>query len=202
MLSSAIRPYGLMNSCQCGRAFITISRHDRLAELAAGRAALQRPHRLVVAHVVVDAELHPGLVAEPHHLDRLLERERDGLLRQDPLHVGPLHGLAHDLELLVGREGDVDDLDALVVEQLLPGVVDRLDAALLGRRLRVRRRPRGDRDDVEPRLRVGDEVDVLHDEAGADAADPVVGLRRQVRPGVEVDGSPCRSLARGRRARA
>ena len=25
MFRSAIRPYGLMNSCQCGRAFITIS---------------------------------------------------------------------------------------------------------------------------------------------------------------------------------
>ena len=90
----------------------------------------------------------------------------------------PLHGLAHDAELLVGREGDVDDLDSLVVEQLLPGVVDGVDAALLGGRLGVGGRARGDRDDVEARLRVGDQVDVLHDEAGADAADPVVGLRR------------------------
>ena len=39
MLSSAMRPYGLMNSCQCGRAFMTISRHDRLAERALRRAA-------------------------------------------------------------------------------------------------------------------------------------------------------------------
>ena len=128
--------------------------------------------------------LTPGLVAQPHHLDGLVEREGDGLLRQDPLDVRPLDRLADDAELLVGRERDVDDLDPLVVEQLLPGVVHRGDAALVRGGLRVRRRPRRDRDHVEACLRVRDEVDVLHDEARADAADPVVRLRRQVGPGV------------------
>ena len=79
-------------------------RDDRRPQLAAVEQRLQRPHRLVVAHVVVDAELLPGLVADLHHLDGFLERERDGLLRQDPLHVRPARRLADDLELLVGRD--------------------------------------------------------------------------------------------------
>jgi hypothetical protein len=129
---------------------------------------------------VVDAELDARLVADAHHLDGLVERERDRLLRQDALHVRTLRRLAHDLELLVGGVGDVHDLDALVVEKLLPAVVDGPDAVLLGRRPGVLRRPRRDRDRVEPRLAIGDEVDVAHDEARADAADagaPVAGKR-------------------------
>jgi hypothetical protein len=101
--------------------------------------------------------------------------------------VRALDRLADDAELLVGWERDVDDLDALVVEQFPPGVVHGFDTALGGGSPGVLGCARCDRDDVEPRLPVGDEVDVLHDEAGADAADPVVGLRREVGPGVEVD---------------
>ena len=41
-------------------------------------------------------------------------------------------GLLDDLELLVGRERDVDDLQALVVEQLAPARVHGLDAVALG----------------------------------------------------------------------
>ena len=134
MFRRAIRPYGLMNSCQCGRAFMTISATTGVAELAAVEQRLQRPHRLVVAHVVVDAELLAGLVADLDHLDRLRERERDRLLGEDALHVRPLGRLANDLELLVGRVRDVDDLHLRVVEQLLPGVVD------LARRRSPRRR--------------------------------------------------------------
>ena len=162
---------------------------DRLAELARVEERLERPHRLVVAHVVVDAELDAGLVAEPHHLDRLVERERDRLLRQDPLDVRPLDRLADDPELLVGGIGDVDDLDALVVEEVLPRVVHRPDAPLVGGRLGVRRCPRRDRDDVEAGLPIRHEVDVLHDEARTDAADSVVRLRRQVRPRTQIDCS-------------
>ena len=61
----------------------------------------------------------------------LRERERRRLLGEDALDVRPLDGLLDDPELLVGRVRDVDDLDTLVVEQLLPGVVHRLDAVLL-----------------------------------------------------------------------
>jgi hypothetical protein len=61
--------------------------HDRLAEHTLVEQRSQGSHRLVVAHVVVDAELHPRLVAEPHHLDRLVERERNRLLGEDALHV-------------------------------------------------------------------------------------------------------------------
>ena len=90
--------------------------HDRLSQIAAVEQRLQRAHRLVVAHVVVGPELDAGLVGGVHHLDGLLERERDRLLRQDPFHVRPLDRLPDDLELLVGREGDVDDLDGRIVE--------------------------------------------------------------------------------------
>ena len=129
----------------------------------------------------------PALVADLHHLDGLGEREGDRLLGQDPLHVRPLRRLADDLELLIGWVRDVDDLHFGVVEELLPRVVHLPDAVLLGRRPGVLRRPGGDRDGAETGLVVGRKVDVAHDEAGADAPDPVVGLVREVRPGVEVE---------------
>ena len=81
------------------------------------------------------------------------------------------------LELLVRRVGDVDDLDVRVGEQIMPVVVDTLDAAQLGGGARILRSTGGDGDDVEPGFLIGGEMDVAHDEPGADDPDPIVGLR-------------------------
>ena len=129
----------------------------------------------------------PALVADLDHLDRLREGERNRLLGEDALDVWSARRLADDLELLVGRVGDVDDLHLRVVEQLLPGVVDLGDVVRLGGGLRMLGRSRGDRDGAEAGLVVGRQMDVPHDEPGADASDPVVGLRRQVGAGVELE---------------
>ena len=112
------------------------------------------------------------------HLDRLRQGERDRLLGEDALDVRPARRLTDYLELLVRRVGDVDDLHFRVVEQFLPGVVDLRDVVRLGGGLGVLGRSRGDRDGAETGLVVGRQMDVPHDEPGADAADPVVGLRR------------------------
>ena len=91
--------------------------------------------------------------------------------------VGVLAGLAHDPKLLVGREGDVEHLDLLVAQQLLPGVVDLGHAALPCRLLRVGRRTRGNGDGLKAGVVVREQLNVLHDEAGADCPD-LVGLLR------------------------
>ena len=85
-----------------------------------------------------------------------------------------LQRVADQVRLLVGREGDVDDLDLWVLDQRLGRVVDLGDAPALGHFGRAGRRARGDRDHREAGLGVGGEMDVGHDHAGADAADPEI----------------------------
>ena len=85
--------------------------------------------------------------------------------------------------LLVGRVGDVEDLDRGVGDQRLGRVVDRGDGVALGDALGPRPGARGDGDHREARLRVGGEVALGHDHAGADRADPQrVGADLGVRP--------------------
>ena len=58
-------------------------REDDVAERAAVDDLLQHAHRLVVAHVLVDREDLAGSLGLVAQLDRLLERQRQRLLRQD-----------------------------------------------------------------------------------------------------------------------
>ena len=58
---------------------------DHLAELAPVEDLLQHAHRLVVAHVLVDREDLAGGLRLVAQLDRLVERQRQRLLRQDAL---------------------------------------------------------------------------------------------------------------------
>ena len=85
-----------------------------------------------------------------------------------------LQRVADQVRLLVGREGDVDDLDLGVLDQRLGRVVDAADVPALGDLGRLGRGARGDRHDREAGLGVGGQMHVGHDEAGADAADPEV----------------------------
>ncbi len=152
--------------------------HDRIAEVAPVEERLQRPHRLVVAHVLVDGEGDARLVAEADDFRRVGQIRRQRFLGQDALDViGVLHRLPDDAELLVRRVGDVDDLDVRVGEQIAPVIVDTLDAAQLGGGARILWSTGGDSDDVEPGFLIGREMDVAHDEPGADHPDPIVGLR-------------------------
>jgi hypothetical protein len=115
-------------------------RHDRRSQVSAVEERLQRAHRLVVAHVLVHGECLAGLLGDADDLLCVVERGGDRLLREDPFHVLTRTRLPYDLELLVGRECDVDDLHPGVVDQLAPGVVHLRHAPLLSGRPRVLRR--------------------------------------------------------------
>ena len=152
-------------------------REDELAELAAVEDLLQHAHRLVVAHVLVDREDLAGGLRLVAQLDRLVERQRQRLLREDGLDVLLLERMPDQRRLLVGREGEVDDLDVGVLDQR-SGVswtlgMPQRSATFCGIGLGAR----GDGDDREAGLLVGGEMALGHDHAGADAADPVF-LRR------------------------
>ena len=89
----------------------------RLAQVAAVEQLLEDPHRLVEAHVLVDRQHLAGVAAfrlDPLGLGQI---ERQGLLRQDRLDVRLPQRVADQVRLLVGREGDVDDLDLGVLDQ-------------------------------------------------------------------------------------
>ncbi len=113
----------------------------------------------------------PAAAASSRSFDRLLQRQRQRLLRQDALDVRLLQRVADQRRLLVGREGEVEDLDAGVLDQLLRRVVDASgcpSARPPWRRWRgcARRSP-----PPEAGLLVGGEMAFGHDHAGADAAD-------------------------------
>ena len=147
---------------------------------------LQHAHRLVVAHVLVDREDLAGLLRLVAQLDRLLERQRQRLLRQDRLDVLLLQRVADQRRLLVRRKGEIDDLDRLVLDQ----------------RFRRRRGPSGCPSASRPsaalalvreaiattgkaRLLVGGKMALGHDHAGADAAD-LVALRADLHVRLEL----------------
>ena len=143
----------------------------RLAELAPVEQLLEHAHRLVEAHVLVDRQHlagNPALLLDGRSLEQV---ERHGLLSQDRLDVWLLQGVPDEGGLLVGRVGDVDDLDRAVLDQLLRCLVDTPDAPALRHLRRLGRRARRDRNDREPGLGIGRQMHVGHDEAGADAAD-------------------------------
>ena len=95
-------------------------REDDVAQRAAVDDLLQHAHRLVVAHVLVDREDLAGLRRLVAQLDRFLERQRQRLLRQDRLDVLLLQRMADQRRLLVGRKGEVDDLDIAGPRSALP----------------------------------------------------------------------------------
>ena len=96
---------------------------------------------------------------------------------EDTLDDAAIAGCLDDLELVVGRHGDVEQLDGFVVQQLIDGVVHGGDAVLFSAFGGVVSGARGDGDRVKASLAVGHKVTVVHDEAATDAADaPVLAL--------------------------
>ena len=149
-------------------------REHRLAQRPPVEELLQHPHRLVVAHVLVDRHRLSRRRRRVAHRDRLAERQRQRLLRQHPPHMRLPERMPDQLRLPVRRKGEVDDLDLPILDQRLGGRVHLRDPPPLRHPPRVRLRARGDRHHREPRLPVGREVALRHDHAGADAADPDV----------------------------
>jgi hypothetical protein len=65
--------------------------------------------------------------------------------------------------------------------------VDTTDAARIGAGTGVLRSTGSDGDNVEPGFLIGREMDVAHDEPGADRPDAIVGLRPELRAIIEIE---------------
>jgi hypothetical protein len=154
---------------------------DDRAKITAVEDFFQNPHRLVVAHVLVDREQLSRLFRPVAEVDRVLEGQRQRLLGENRLYIRRLKRAADQLRLLVGRVGDVEDLDRRIGDQCLRGVVNLRDSPAFRHFGGMVAGPRGDRDNRETSLLVGGEVALGHDHAGTDAADPVVaGADRRI----------------------
>ena len=91
--------------------------------------------------------------------------------------------LAHHIELPVGRHRDIQNLNGGIPQHVRERVVDLRDASQIGNFSGDFRGTRGDCDNIEPRVGVCLQLDIAHDEPGADGTDSEIRTRR---PGSEV----------------
>ena len=82
-----------------------------------------------------------------------------------------LQRVPDQVRLLIGRKGDVDDLDVRIFNQRLWRGVNLGDAPSIGDRLGMRRRARRDRRHWKSGLLVASQMHVGHDETRANCAD-------------------------------
>src|SRR6185437_1906932 len=161
---------------------------NRRAQNTALEQILERPHRLIVAHVLVDRQGETGIGAQVDDLPCLVGVQSERLLRQDTAEVvGVLYCLLDNLQLEIRWEGKIDDLDLWVGQKLSVGIVDAGNAPLSSDRSSVGRCPRSDRGHGEAGLLVGRQLNVADDEPGADHADSIIRLRWKVREVVEIN---------------
>ena len=92
-----------------------------------------------------------------------------------------------DFRLCVRRNGNVEDFDGSVGQQVLPALVDLGDAAEARYLFGLLRAARADGGHVVTCIAIGDELDVANDEARADDADAVVLFGGPGRLVVEVE---------------
>ena len=76
---------------------------DRRTDPAALQDVLHAADRLIVTHVLIDAERDAGFLATLDHVLRVLHRHGERLLREDAAQVFLLRRLAKDVGLQVGR---------------------------------------------------------------------------------------------------
>ncbi len=89
-------------------------RYDDRPELASVEDLLQNPHRLVIAHILVDREYLAGACRLVPQGLRFVQRERQWLLREDCLDMRLRKCFADQRRLLVGRKGNVENLDVRI----------------------------------------------------------------------------------------
>ena len=161
----------------------------RFAEHPTLQQCLQRPNRLVIAHVLVDAERNARRFVGAHDRRRLPRVHGQRLLRQDSLQIWLplLDDLQQDLRLLVRRHRHVDNFNLLVLKQLAPVVVDLLHAPRRRDLLCPLPRSRGDGHAPVAGVFIRQQMAIPHDEAGANRADAVVALRRLMGQVVEIE---------------
>ena len=144
---------------------------DDLAQFATIQNLLQHAHRLVVAHVLIDRDrlaCSRRLVAKTNGF---AERKRERLLGENSLDMLLLQREPDQRRLLVGRVGQIDNLDLGVLDQRLRRRVNLGDRPARRNLVGARFGARGDCRDLEACLPVGGEMALGHDHSGADCAD-------------------------------
>ena len=113
----------------------------------------------------------PAAAASSRSCTRLVERERERFLREDALDVRLLKRLADQSGLLVGRKGEVEHLDGRVLDQRFRRVVDGGNAPALGHLRGMLLVREAIATTGKPARRIGRQMALGHDHAGADTAD-------------------------------
>ena len=98
-----------------------------------------------------------------------------------------LDGFADDVNLHVGRDGDVDDLDLLVGHQFCITLVHRIDPVPFRDKPSMFGVPRSDGHGIEAGLAIRHQLAVGHNEARTDAADSNSPVRWQTGEVIEVE---------------
>ena len=97
----------------------------RLAQPAAAENVLERPHRLIVAHVLIDGERDAGAGAQGDALAGFTHAQCQRLLRQDAANVVAVgDGPTNDMRLHVRRDGDIQDFDVGIGQELADRAMD------------------------------------------------------------------------------
>ena len=138
---------------------------------------------MVVAHVLIHAESHAGALASRHHFLRVPVIRRQRLLRQDPADVLVLKRRVHNGRLRGGRNRDVENLNPVVRQKFLPGVIDLRDSSQFRGRARLLGVLGSNRHHIEARILVSHKMNVAHDKARANGANPIILLAREERAG-------------------
>ncbi len=103
--------------------------------------------------------------------------------------AGVLNDVSDNVELKVGRDGNIDDFHRRIGEQFEIVRIDVRYPMSRGNRLGLLAPPRSNCDRIESRVPIGHEVAVRHDKPRADTANPHRFVSRQTGKVVEFCGS-------------
>ena len=146
-------------------------RKHRPAQQTVLQQAFQGANGGIIAHVAVYAQLYAVFRAEAHDFLRFLKVHRQRLLAKDAANMRLLHGVAHNFQLTVRRNGDIKNLHVLIQKQFLPGIIHPGNAKLLCHRVRFLALKRGDRMHTETHLPVGGKLLRPHNKPGPHHSD-------------------------------
>ena len=172
MIRSVTQPCRSCHGIQCGiaRMSIVASTGSPSSPLIEQRFA--GPHRLVVAHVLVDGQRDARPLAKLHDLLRLAIIHPQRLLRQDAADVLLVLAPPCLITSICTSGGTaISTTSTLPLASISSYVSIRLQPMPLRHPPRMRRRPRRNRHRIEPRLPIRHQMAIRHDEPAADAAD-------------------------------
>jgi hypothetical protein len=116
MMRSVTQPSRSCQGIQCGMARMSIE---------AKTGSPRSPRSSKWRHVLIHGQRDAGVVAQPDDFDRLRVINSKRLLSEDAFDMASLFDSGfHNIDLNVRRDGDVDDFDLRISEQLFVVVVD------------------------------------------------------------------------------